>query len=57
MRCCADHHTIAKHAVKEIAWAHGRAVTFLPKWNPEKVGSSSHVHMSLWSGKDPGLPG
>jgi glutamine synthetase len=50
---CADHHTIAKHAVKEIAWAHGRAVTFLPKWNPKKVGSSSHVHMSLWSGSTP----
>ncbi|EDQ33258.1 Glutamine synthetase [Hoeflea phototrophica DFL-43] len=50
---CADHHTIAKHAVKEIAWANGRAVTFLPKWNPKKVGSSSHVHMSLWSGSTP----
>jgi glutamine synthetase len=22
---CADHHTIAKHAVKEIAWANGRS--------------------------------
>jgi glutamine synthetase len=50
---CADHHTIAKHAVKEIAWANGRSVTFLPKWNAGKVGSSSHVHMSLWSGKEP----
>jgi glutamine synthetase len=50
---CADHHTIAKHAVKEIAWANGRSVTFLPKWNANKVGSSSHVHMSLWSGKEP----
>lgn len=50
---CADHHTIAKHAVKEIAWAHGRSATFLPKWNPRKVGSSAHVHMSLWQGKTP----
>lgn len=48
---CADHHTIAKHAVKEIAWAHGRAATFLPKWDAKKVGSSAHVHMSLWQGK------
>jgi len=47
---CADHHTIAKHAVKEIAWQQGHGVTFLPKWHHEKVGSSSHVHQSLWKG-------
>ncbi|WP_375566138.1 glutamine synthetase family protein [Oceaniradius stylonematis] len=45
---CADHHTIAKHAVKEIAWMLGRAASFLPKWHHDKVGSASHVHMSLW---------
>jgi glutamine synthetase len=45
---CADHHTIAKHAIKEIAWQNGHAVTFLPKWDHKKVGSSSHVHQSLW---------
>ena len=44
----AEHHTIAKHAVKEISWAKGHAVTFLPKWHHDKVGSSSHVHQSLW---------
>jgi glutamine synthetase len=44
----AAYHTIAKHAVKEIAWQQGHAVTFLPKWHHEKVGSSSHVHQSLW---------
>ena len=48
---CADYHTIAKHAVKEIAWAKGRAVTFLPKWHRDRVGSSSHVHQSLWNEK------
>ena len=47
---CADHHTIAKHATKEIAWQNGRAVTFLPKWQKDRVGSSSHVHQSLWNG-------
>jgi len=47
---CADHHTIAKHAVKEIAWQQGRAATFLPKWHKDRVGSSSHVHQSLWQG-------
>ena len=30
---CADHHSIAKHAVKEIAWQQGHAATFLPKWS------------------------
>ena len=45
---CADHHSIAKHATKEIAWAQGRAASFLPKWHHDKVGSSSHVHQSLW---------
>tara|TARA_R100001129_G_scaffold170956_7_gene140805 strand:- start:5278 stop:6642 length:1365 start_codon:yes stop_codon:yes gene_type:complete len=50
---CADHHTIAKHAVKEIAWMHGKAATFLPKWDARKVGSSSHVHMSLWADGKP----
>ena len=44
----AEYHTVAKHAVKEIAWAQGHAVTFLPKWHHDKVGSSSHVHQSLW---------
>jgi glutamine synthetase len=47
---CADHHTIAKHAVKEIAWQQGHAATFLPKWDASKVGSASHVHQSLWQG-------
>ncbi len=50
---CADHHTIAKHATKEIAWQQGHAASFLPKWHQDKVGSSSHVHMSLWQGDTP----
>ncbi|MFK7870121.1 MAG: glutamine synthetase family protein [Roseobacter sp.] len=44
----AENHTIAKHAVKEIADAAGHAASFLPKWDANKVGSSSHVHQSLW---------
>ncbi|WP_417771308.1 glutamine synthetase family protein [Stappia sp.] len=46
---CADHHAIAKHATKEIAWQHGHAVTYMPKWHHAKVGSSAHVHQSLWT--------
>lgn len=50
---CADHHTIAKHAIKEIAWQNGHAATFLPKWHKDRVGSSSHVHQSLWKDDQP----
>ena len=46
----ADYHTIAKNAVKEIAFQQGHAATFLPKWHHDKVGSSSHVHQSLLEG-------
>ncbi len=45
---CADHHSIAKHAVKEIAWQKGHSATFLPKWHHARVGSAAHIHMSLW---------
>ena len=44
----ADHHTLAKHAVKEIAHQAGVAATFLPKWHADRVGSAAHVHQSLW---------
>lgn len=45
---CADHHTIAKHATKEICWQHGHSASFLPKWNANRVGSAAHIHLSLW---------
>ena len=46
---CADNHVITKNGCKEIAWAKGRALTFLAKWHYEAAGSSSHVHQSLWT--------
>ncbi|NKB52492.1 MAG: hypothetical protein GKR97_09750 [Rhizobiaceae bacterium] len=48
---CADYHSIAQRATKEIAWQQGRAATFLAKWEHNRVGSSSHVHQSLWADK------
>ncbi len=45
---CAEYHTVAKHATKEIAWQNGVSASFLPKWHRDRVGSSSHVHQSLW---------
>lgn len=50
---CADHHTIAKHAVKEIAWQNGVAATFMPKWDHRRVGSAAHIHQSLWKDGEP----
>jgi len=44
----ADHHTLAKHAVKEIAHQQGYAATFLAKYHHDRVGSAAHVHQSLW---------
>ena len=43
----ADNHAIVKNACKEIAHAHGRAITFIAKYATDKAGSSSHVHQSL----------
>ncbi len=49
----ADYHTIAKHALKEIGWQQGHAVSFLPKWHHDKVGSAAHIHQSLWQDGKP----
>ena len=51
----ADRHAILKNGIKEIAWAHGKAVTFMAKWNYALAGSSAHIHASLWdaAGKKP----
>ncbi|KKB13086.1 glutamine synthetase [Devosia geojensis] len=46
----ADRHTVLKNAVKEIAHAQGKAVTFMAKWDYGLAGSSSHIHMSLAKG-------
>lgn len=45
----ADRNTIYKTAAKEIAAAHGRAVSFMAKYDFADTGSSCHVHSSLWS--------
>ena len=45
----ADRHSIIKNGCKEIAWAKGKAITFLAKWSYTAAGSSSHIHQSLWS--------
>jgi glutamine synthetase len=49
----ADMHTITKNACKEIAFQHGRAVTFMAKYATDRAGSSSHIHQSLWKDGQP----
>lgn len=45
----ADNHVIIKNAIKEIAHAKGKSVTFMAKYDHRKAGSSAHVHQSLWT--------
>ena len=45
----ADDHTIYRNGAKEIALQHGRALTFMPKFD-EREGNSCHIHISLWQG-------
>src|SRR5260221_14707133 len=47
----AHRHRIYKNGAKEIAAQHGRAITFMAKYSAEEVGSSCHVHSSLWDAK------
>ena len=45
----ADNHVIYKTGIKEIANQHGLSVTFMAKPDHRWVGSSCHIHSSLWS--------
>ena len=42
----ADNHSIYKNGAKEIAVRHGKAITFMAKWDARE-GNSCHIHMSL----------
>ena len=44
----ADNHVIYKHGAKEIADQNGRSITFMAKPDHRWIGSSCHVHTSLW---------
>jgi len=45
----ADRHVIYKNGAKEIAGLNGRSLTFMAKYSMDDVGSSCHVHSSLWN--------
>jgi glutamine synthetase len=42
----ADNHAVYKTMAKEIAAAHGKALTFMAKYD-EREGNSCHIHLSL----------
>jgi glutamine synthetase len=44
----ADNHTIYKTGIKEIAQQQGCSVTFMAKPDHTWIGSSCHIHSSLW---------
>lgn len=44
----ADMHVVFKQGLKEIVTQHGKCVTFMPKPWASEVGSSCHIHASLW---------
>ena len=53
----ADSHVIYKNGIKEIAHQHGVSVTFMAKPDHTWVGSSCHVHGSLWRAEEPAFAG
>jgi glutamine synthetase len=44
----ADNHTVYKNGAKEIAHLNGCSITFMAKPDHTWIGSSCHIHSSLW---------
>lgn len=44
----ADRHMLYKHGVKEIAALNGMSASFMAKLWKDEIGSSCHLHTSLW---------
>jgi glutamine synthetase len=53
----ADNHTIYKNGAKEIAHANGCSITFMAKPDHTWIGSSCHIHSSLWHEGENALAG
>jgi len=44
----ADNHAVYKNGAKELAHQHGCSITFMAKPDHTWIGSSCHIHASLW---------
>jgi glutamine synthetase len=53
----ADNHVVYKNGAKEIAHLNGCSITFMAKPYHEQVGSSCHLHSSLWRGEESAFAG
>ena len=49
----ADNMMLYKYIVRNVAYQHGKSVTFMPKPLFGDNGSGMHTHQSLWSGAKP----
>jgi glutamine synthetase len=49
----ADKVMLYKYVIKNVAWQHGKSVTFMPKPLFQDNGSGMHCHQSLWKGGQP----
>ena len=47
----ADNHVIYKNGAKELAHQNGCSITFMAKPDHTWIGSSCHIHSSLWQGE------
>ncbi|HXZ58277.1 MAG TPA: glutamine synthetase family protein [Gaiellaceae bacterium] len=53
----ADDHVVYKNGAKEIAYQNGCSITFMAKPYHDVVGSSCHIHLSLWRGEQSAFAG
>ncbi|MFT3977724.1 MAG: type I glutamate--ammonia ligase [Sphingomonas bacterium] len=49
----ADRMQVFKYVVHQVAQAHGKTATFMPKPIKDDNGSGMHTHMSIWQGSTP----
>ncbi len=53
----ADNHVIYKNGAKELAHQNGCSITFMAKPDHSWIGSSCHIHSSLWRGDESAFAG
>jgi glutamine synthetase len=53
----ADNHVIYKNSAKELAQQNGCSITFMAKPDHTSIGSSCHIHSSLWRGDESAFAG